>query len=411
MGPELTSLWDRTYKGLDALAIWVDNSYQISWLLFEMSMFSNLFGKKRSTEQPMTAPEQAQVEAALQQIQDPYLKQDLVAADIVKAVSVDGNKRKVSLEFPYPCAGIQADLTAQIQAALGGDVEIEFSTNVQPHAGQNQLPNMASVKNIVAVASGKGGVGKSTTTVNLALAMAAEGAKVGIMDADIYGPSQGLMLGVEGQRPQPVGDKHMKPVVSHGIQSMSMSYLIDENTPMVWRGPMVAGALQQLMTQTLWEDLDYLFVDMPPGTGDVQLTLSQKVPVAGAVVVTTPQDIALLDAKKGVEMFRKVDIPVLGVVENMSTHICSNCGHTEHIFGEGGGERISEQYDTELLGNLPLSLSIRKQVDAGNPTVLSDPDSAEAQIYRDIARKVAAILAKRGKAAPAAFPNISIEED
>lgn len=359
----------------------------------------------------MTAPEQDQVNAALQQIQDTYLKQDLVSAGIVKAVRSDGSTQVVELEFPYPCEGNQDEVRAQVKAALGGETEVEFSTNVQAHAGQHQLPNMAQVKNIVAVASGKGGVGKSTTTVNLALAMAAEGAKVGIMDADIYGPSQGLMLGVEGKRPEPVGDKHMKPVVSHGIQSMSMSYLIDENTPMVWRGPMVAGALQQLMTQTLWEDLDYLFVDMPPGTGDVQLTLSQKVPVAGAVVVTTPQDIALLDAKKGVEMFRKVDIPVLGVVENMSTHICSNCGHTEHIFGEGGGERISEQYDTELLGNLPLSLSIRQQVDAGNPTVLSNPDSAEAELYRDIARKVGAILAVRGKAAPVAFPNISVEED
>lgn len=359
----------------------------------------------------MTAPEQAQVETALQQIQDPYLKQDLVSAGVLKEVRNAGDKRVVALEFPYPCAGTQDDIRAQVKAALGEDTEVEFSTNILPHAGQHQLPNMAQVKNIVAVASGKGGVGKSTTTVNLALAMAAEGAKVGIMDADIYGPSQGLMLGVEGKRPEPVGDKHMKPVVSHGIQSMSMSYLIDENTPMVWRGPMVAGALQQLMTQTLWEDLDYLFVDMPPGTGDVQLTLSQKVPVAGAVVVTTPQDIALLDAKKGVEMFRKVDIPVLGVVENMSTHICSNCGHTEHIFGEGGGERISEQYDTELLGNLPLSLAIRQQVDAGHPTVLSDPESAEAELYRDIARKVGAILAVRGKAAPVAFPNISVEED
>ncbi|MDI3325661.1 iron-sulfur cluster carrier protein ApbC [Pontibacterium granulatum] len=359
----------------------------------------------------MTAPEQSQVEIALQQIQDPYLKQDLMTAGVLKEIRTAGDKRLVVLEFPYPCAGKQDDIRQQVKAALGEDTEVEISTNIQPHAGQHQLPNMAQVKNIVAVASGKGGVGKSTTTVNLALAMAAEGAKVGIMDADIYGPSQGLMLGVEGKRPEPVGDKHMKPVVSHGIQSMSMSYLIDENTPMVWRGPMVAGALQQLMTQTLWEDLDYLFVDMPPGTGDVQLTLSQKVPVAGAVVVTTPQDIALLDAKKGVEMFRKVDIPVLGVVENMSTHICSNCGHIEHIFGEGGGERISEQYDTELLGNLPLSLSIRQQVDAGHPTVLSDPDSAEAELYRDIARKVGAVLAIRGKAAPVAFPNISVEED
>lgn len=359
----------------------------------------------------MTSQEQVQVETVLGQIQDPYLKQDLATAGVLKSATRNGDQLQVELEFPYPCAGIENDIRQQVVAALGGDVTVLFTTNIPAHAGQQQLPNMAGVKNIVAIASGKGGVGKSTTTVNLALAMAAEGARVGIMDADIYGPSQGLMLGVEGQRPQPAGENAMHPIEAHGLQSMSMSYLIDDNTPMVWRGPMAAGALQQLMTQTQWDELDYLFVDMPPGTGDVQLTLSQKVPVAGSVVVTTPQDIALLDAKKGIEMFRKVDIPVLGVVENMSTHICSNCGHEEHIFGEGGGERISEQYETELLGNLPLSLAVRQRVDSGMPTVLADPDSHEAQTYRDIARKVGAILAKRGQAAPVAFPNISVQND
>lgn len=360
----------------------------------------------------MTSPEQVQVEAALAQIQDPYLKEDLISAGVLKAVSGEAGQWQLSLEFPYPCAGRKAELEAQIREQLGDNTQIELSYAIAAHEGQSHMPNMAGVKNIVAVASGKGGVGKSTTTVNLALAMAAEGAKVGIMDADIYGPSQGLMLGVvEGHRPEPVGENAMKPITALGIQSMSMSYLIEENTPMVWRGPMVSGALQQLLTQTLWEDLDYLFIDMPPGTGDVQLTLSQKVPVAGSVIVTTPQDIALLDAKKGVEMFRKVDIPVLGVVENMSTHICSNCGHTEHIFGEGGGARISEQYDTELLGSLPLSLSIREQTDAGKPTVANEPDGAVAAVYRDIARKVAAELVIRDRRNPVQIPTISIQND
>lgn len=360
----------------------------------------------------MTNAEQAQVKEILKQVRDPYLKQDLVSAGIVKSMTHDDGKLSVELVFPYPCAGIQAELRAQIEKALGCDVTLAFSQKISAHEGQNNLPNMAQVKNVIAVASGKGGVGKSTTAVNLALAMAAEGARVGIMDADIYGPSQGLMLGVAaGVRPQPKGKAHMMPITALGLQSMSMSYLIDENTPMVWRGPMVSGALQQLLTQTVWDDLDYLFIDMPPGTGDVQLTLSQKVPVAGAVVVTTPQDIALLDAKKGIEMFRKVDIPVLGIVENMSTHICSNCGHIEHIFGEGGGQRISEQYETELLGSLPLALSIREQADAGKPTVAAEPEGAVAEAYRDIARKLAASLVTREQQSPVRIPNIIIEND
>ena len=250
----------------------------------------------------------------------------------------------------------------------------------------------------MAVASGKGGVGKSTTSVNLALALSLEGAKVGILDADIYGPSQPMMLGIsEEQRPDFIDEKHFNPIVAHGIQSMSMGYMVTDKTPMVWRGPMVSGALQQLLTQCVWHELDYLVIDMPPGTGDIQLTLSQKVPVAGAVVVTTPQDIALLDAKKGIEMFRKVDIPVLGVVENMATHVCSNCGHEEHIFGTGGGERIAQEYQSELLGALPLDLSIREKTDGGTPTVIDDPDGDIAQTYRDIARKLAARLAMRGR--------------
>nr|WP_276308785.1 iron-sulfur cluster carrier protein ApbC [Halomonas endophytica] len=246
------------------------------------------------------------------------------------------------------------------------------------------------VKHIVAVASGKGGVGKSTVTVNLALAMAAEGYRVGILDADIYGPSQAQMLGVaEGTRPQAAGENRFKPLEAHGLQAMSMAFMVDTREPMVWRGPMVAGAFQQLLTQTAWDDLDVLFIDMPPGTGDIQLTLAQKVPVNGAVIVTTPQDIALLDARKGIEMFRKVNVPVLGVVENMSLHICSNCGHGEPIFGEGGGERIAEEYETRVLGRLPLTMAIREQVDSGRPTVVAEPDGDVTATFRSMARQIA----------------------
>jgi ATP-binding protein involved in chromosome partitioning len=279
---------------------------------------------------------------------------------------------------------------------------------MQAPAKASGLP---SVKHIIAIASGKGGVGKSTTTVNLALALVAEGAKVGILDADIYGPSQGMMLGIpSGTRPEPVGDKGMKPVYIHGIQAMSISLLIDENTPMVWRGPMASGALQQLVTQTQWENLDYLLIDMPPGTGDIQLTLAQKVAVDGAVIVTTPQDIALLDAKRGIEMFRKVDIPVLGVVENMSTHICSQCGHEEHIFGAGGGQRIARDYDTELLGSLPLTLKICQQADSGQPTVIAEPESDVTMIYRDIAKQLMAKMDDKAGSTKK-VPQINIIED
>ncbi len=258
------------------------------------------------------------------------------------------------------------------------------------------LPNLAGVKKIVAVSSGKGGVGKSTVTANLAAALSASGMRVGVLDADIYGPSQAMMFGVPaGTRPQTAEDKYFIPVVAHGIQTMSISYLIDENTPMVWRGPMVSSALQQLLMQTQWDALDVLLIDMPPGTGDIQLTLSQKVPVDGAIVVTTPQDIALLDAKKGIEMFRKVEIPVLGVVENMSTHICTNCGHVDPVFGEGGGAKLAEQYQTRLLGKLPLAMPIRIQADAGTPVVLSEPDSEFTAIYKALAAEVQAELAAK----------------
>jgi ATP-binding protein involved in chromosome partitioning len=274
---------------------------------------------------------------------------------------------------------------------------------------QGALTPIPSVRNIVAVASGKGGVGKSTVAVNLALALAAEGASVGILDADIYGPSQPLMLGLQGQRPQSSDGKSLEPMVAHGIQAMSIGFLIDLDQPMVWRGPMVTQALEQLLRDTRWRDLDYLVVDMPPGTGDIQLTLAQKVPVTGAVIVTTPQDIALLDARKGLKMFEKVNIPILGIVENMAVHICSQCGHEEHIFGAGGGQRMAAEYGVTLLGSLPLDLRIREQADSGNPTVVADPGSRAAEVYREIARKAAAKIAEKQQDYSAAFPKIVIQ--
>lgn len=269
-----------------------------------------------------------------------------------------------------------------------------------------KLENLAGVKKIVAISSGKGGVGKSTVTANLAAALSVQGLRVGVLDADIYGPSQAMMFGVPaGTRPKTAEEKYFIPVVAHGIQTMSISYLIDEDTPMVWRGPMVSSALQQLLMQTQWDDLDLLLIDMPPGTGDIQLTLSQKVPVDGAIVVTTPQDIALLDAKKGIEMFRKVDIPVLGIIENMSVHVCSNCGHVDPIFGEGGGDKMAEQYQTKLLGQLPLAMPIRVQADSGTPIVIAEPESEYASLYQRVAASVSEVLANHTQA-EAPFINI-----
>lgn len=357
------------------------------------------------------------IESVLGQIEIPFRGQDLISAGAVVSASSEGGVAKVVIELDFPSAGVAKELQVKIQEKLIGldditQCDVAIGHTVQASKGQQSIPLMSGVKNVIAVASGKGGVGKSTTTVNLALAMAAEGAKVGILDADIYGPSQGMMLGVdEGVRPQPYDEKSFSPIEAHGLQSMSMSYLIEENTAMVWRGPMAAGALQQLLTQTRWHDLDYLFIDMPPGTGDIQLTLSQKVPVSGAVIVTTPQDIALLDAKKGIEMFRKVDIPVLGIVENMSTHTCSQCGHTEAIFGDGGGKEIAELYETELLGKLPLALSIRQQADSGKPSVAAEPEGEYAQIYRNVARTLAIRLADKNRNSDVVIPSIEISDD
>lgn len=359
-----------------------------------------------------------QVQTQLMQVLEPILKQNLVDLGSIESIEVNGSKINVHVHMGYPVASVSKALAAQIHEALTqlvgvDEVAIDVSWSVSANAAANSQQAIPQVKNIIAVASGKGGVGKSTTAVNLALALAAEGARVGILDADIYGPSQPHMLGVGQRRPDVVGEQgkqQMLPISAHGIQSISMGYLVTEETPVMWRGPMVSGALQQLLVQTRWDDLDYLFIDMPPGTGDIQITLAQKVPVTGAVIVTTPQDIALLDAKKAIEMFRKVNVPVLGVVENMAIHICSNCGHAEHIFGEGGGERIANDYQTELLGSLPLDLSIREDADGGKPSVAADKESKISHTYRNIARKLAANLWLHNLNVQA-MPHIEISDD
>ncbi|HEX8588250.1 iron-sulfur cluster carrier protein ApbC [Pseudomonas sp.] len=364
----------------------------------------------------MSAVNRATVEAVLRQYTDPYLNQDPVSAGCVRAIEIDGNRVTVQLELGYAAALFKNGWAQTLQMAIEGldgvaSASVQVASVIHPHKALGQIPGLANVKNIVAVASGKGGVGKSTTAANLALALSREGARVGILDADIYGPSQGVMFGIaEGTRPKIKDQKWFVPIEAHGIEVMSMAFLTDDNTPMVWRGPMVSGALLQLVTQTAWNDLDYLVIDMPPGTGDIQLTLAQKVPVAGAVIVTTPQDLALLDAKKGVEMFRKVNIPVLGVVENMAVHICSNCGHAEHLFGEGGGEKLATQYGVELLASLPLSMLIREQADSGKPTAVAEPESQIAMVYQELARHVGARIVLQ-EAAAAELPSISESDD
>ena len=327
---------------------------------------------------------------------------------------ISDDKAEIEISLGYPAQGQLPEIEAAVRAALeasGGpaNVDLKIATKINSHSVQKNLKPLAGVKNIIAIASGKGGVGKSTTSVNLALALSGDGAKAGILDADIYGPSQQLMLGVTGERPNSDDGESMYPIEAHGLQVMSMGFLIDPDQPMVWRGPMVTSALNQLLQQTNWDDLDYLIVDMPPGTGDVQLTLSQQVPVSGAVIVTTPQDIALLDARRGLQMFRKVAVPVLGVIENMSTHVCSSCGHEEAIFGTGGGQSMADDFDIELLGQLPLDASIREQTDSGTPTVVSAPDSPQADAYRSAARRMAARLAAQGKDYSHRFAPIVVE--
>jgi len=353
------------------------------------------------------------VTEALRTVVDPNTGKDLVAGKSVRNVKVSAGDVSVDVELGYPARSqidpIRQQVVAAVRALPGvTNVSANVYQKIVAHAVQRGVKLMPSVKNIIAVASGKGGVGKSTTAVNLALALASEGASVGILDADIYGPSQPMMLGIKG-RPETRDGKTLEPMEGHGLQASSIGFMIDMDTPMVWRGPMVTQALEQLLRETNWRDLDYLIVDMPPGTGDIHLTLSQKIPVTGAVIVTTPQDIALLDARKGLKMFEKVGIPILGIVENMAVHVCSNCGHAEHIFGEGGGARMAADYDVEYLGALPLDIRIREQTDSGTPTLVADPDGPISDIYRKIARRVAVRIADKARDMSMKFPSIVVQ--
>jgi ATP-binding protein involved in chromosome partitioning len=351
---------------------------------------------------------------ALKAVTDPNTGKDFVSTKQLKNLRIEDGDVTFDVELGYPAKSQIALLRKSLIAAARGvpgvqNVSANLATKITAHSVQRGVQLLPKVKNIVAVASGKGGVGKSTTAVNLALALAAEGATVGILDADIYGPSQPRMMGIEG-RPESADGKTMEPLENYGVQVMSIGFLVDPGDPMIWRGPMATQALEQLLRQTNWGDLDYLIVDMPPGTGDIQLTLSQRVPLTGAVIVTTPQDIALLDAKKGLKMFEKVGVPILGIVENMAVHVCSNCGHAEHIFGAGGGERMAKEYGVDYLGGLPLTMSIREQADSGRPTVVSDPDGEIAAIYKSVARQMAVKIAQRAKDFSSKFPSISISK-
>jgi len=361
----------------------------------------------------MSSIEKAEIENLLKNIIDPNVETDLVTARSVKSIDIEGGNVTVCIELGYPAKsfidGFKQQLVERISGLNGvSSVEVDISVNIVSHTVQNNLKPIANIKNIIAIASGKGGVGKSTTSVNLALALAAEGATVGILDADIYGPSIPTMLGLSGY-PESQDNKTMMPKVSYGVQTISIGYLIDADQPMIWRGPMVTNALQQLLNDTNWSGVDYLIVDLPPGTGDIQLTLAQQIPVSGAVIVTTPQDIALIDAQRGLGMFEKVSVPILGVVENMSMHICSNCGHEEAIFGEGGGSAMAEKNKIELLGSLPLNKQIRECADSGRPTVVADPNGRASEVYKEIARKMSAKLALKGKDFSSKFPKIVVQ--
>ncbi len=361
----------------------------------------------------MTEITKVDVENLLKSLIDPNIETDLVSAKSVKQIAVEGADVKVTIELGYPAKSYLAQLKAAVEEKLQtlsgiGRITVDVSINIISHSVQQSLKPIPNVKNIIAVASGKGWVGKSTTSVNLALALAAEGANVGILDADIYGPSIPTMLGLSGY-PASDDGKTMNPKISFGVQTISIGYLIEEDQPMIWRGPMVTNALQQLLKDTNWDNIDYLIVDLPPGTGDIQLTLAQQIPVTAAVIVTTPQDIALIDAQRGLGMFEKVKVPVLGVIENMSMHICSNCGHEEAIFGQGGGESMAKKNNIDLLGSLPLDIKIREFADSGRPTVVADADGRPAEIYKEIARKMAGKLALKGKDYSSKFPNIVIQ--
>jgi ATP-binding protein involved in chromosome partitioning len=358
---------------------------------------------------------QEQLLAALAAVKDPNTGTDFVSTKALKNLQVEGGDVSFEVELGYPAKSQVPELRRQLVAAAKAvpgvsNVSVNITTRVISHAVQRGVQLMPNVKNIIGVASGKGGVGKSTVAANLALALAAEGARVGVLDADIYGPSQPMMLGIS-RRPESEDGKTMEPLENHGVQVMSIGFLVNQDEAMIWRGPMATQALEQLLRQTNWHDLDYLVVDLPPGTGDIQLTLSQRVPMTGAVIVTTPQDIALIDARKAVTMFEKVGVPILGVVENMAVHICSNCGHAEHIFGEGGGKRYAQEKGIDYLGALPLAMHIREQADSGKPTVVADPDSEAAKSFRDIARKVAIEIAAKAKDFSAKFPTITVSKN
>ena len=352
---------------------------------------------------------------ALQAVTDPNTGQDFVSTKALRHLNITGSDVSFDVELGYPAKSqmpaLRRALMGAAKAVPGVDnVSVNLSFKVQAHAVQRGVQLMPNVKNIIAVASGKGGVGKSTTAVNLALALAAEGASVGILDADIYGPSQPTMMGVQG-RPESSDGKTMEPMENYGVQVISIGFLVDRDEAMVWRGPMATQALEQLLRQTNWRDLDYLIIDLPPGTGDIQLTLSQRVPMTGAVIVTTPQDIALLDAKKGIKMFDKVGVPILGIVENMAVHVCENCGHVEHIFGADGGKKMAAEFEMDYLGALPLNMSIRVQADSGMPSVVADPDGEIAGLYKAVARQVAIKVAAKAKDFSSKFPTIKVSKD
>ncbi|MBA1147044.1 iron-sulfur cluster carrier protein ApbC [Ectothiorhodospiraceae bacterium WFHF3C12] len=356
------------------------------------------------------------VDQVLAEWVEPSLGRSLADAGAVRDVRVDGDAVTVDLHLGFPVERYRERLQQALAAAVrdgtgAARVTVNVDWSIAAREVQATLKPLEGIRNIVAVASAKGGVGKSTTAANLALALAQEGARVGVLDADIYGPSQPRMLGVQGAKPESPDGKTIKPLENHGLQIMSIGFLVEEQTPMVWRGPMVTQALTQLLTETRWEDLDYLIVDLPPGTGDIQLTLSQRVPVSGAVIVTTPQDIALLDARKGLKMFQKVNVPVLGVVENMSIHICSQCGHEEHVFGEGGGDRLAREEGVDVLGTLPLDIHIREQADGGRPSVVADPEGRIAELYREAALRMAAHLSLQDQVSSSRFPNIQVDDD
>jgi ATP-binding protein involved in chromosome partitioning len=361
----------------------------------------------------MTAVTDTALLEQLKTVIDPNTGKDFVSTRQLKNLKIDGSSVSFDVELGYPAKSqidaLRAALIAAARRVPGvASVGANVTVKIVAHTVQRGLKVLPNVKNIIAVSSGKGGVGKSTVAVNLALALAAEGANVGMLDADIYGPSQPTMLGITG-KPDTVDGKSLEPLVGHGIQASSIGFLIDPDQPMVWRGPMVTQALQQLLTQTNWKDLDYLIVDMPPGTGDVALTLSQQVPVTGAVIVTTPQDIALIDARKGFRMFEKVGVPIVGLVENMAIHVCSKCGHAEHIFGAGGAQKMAADFGVEVLGSLPLDIRIREQADSGRPTVVAEPDSDIANTYKAIARKVAVRIAEKAKDMSLKMPAIKVQ--